>query len=123
MGRRILQVSIEFLVELLKAHDGAQRSYTVEHPLPDDVRVVEVLPYSTRMVIAELESAAWHGISTSPADLEQPQPTVHIEPRVQCVGCGKSFSVAEAQEHRERVIMLTPGVEVDPGCGGQRSET
>lgn len=65
MGTRTLKVSAALLVEFLKDHDARARTYTIESPLPDDTRVVEVeslanWPASADEFRLRLASDSWH---------------------------------------------------------------
>ena len=78
-GRRTLLVGLNVMIEFLKAHDGAARSYTVARPLPDDVQVVGINSRASDcMVGVVLESAAWEWDDDKPMD--PPEMTVHIAP-------------------------------------------
>lgn len=60
MGKRLLEVSPEFMVEMCKASDGRYRTRVVENPLPEDARLARVIGRtSARMVTLVVESEAW----------------------------------------------------------------
>lgn len=66
MGTRTLRVSADLLIEFLKDHDARARTYTVEGPLPDDTRIVEVesrdgWPATHETIRLRLASDAWQG--------------------------------------------------------------
>lgn len=71
MGRRIIDVDVGFLVDMMKVGDGLPRFNMVhENPLPDDARCVGIEwpeRYGSR-VIARLvvESDEWFGDSRDP---------------------------------------------------------
>jgi hypothetical protein len=71
MGRRLWEVTAQFLVEAVKQPLGLPRRFTVvQHALPDDARVVDIRWAGRHHLILELESATWTGIDRHPL----PQP-------------------------------------------------
>lgn len=70
MGKRVVLISLSLVIEFLKARGGVSRSFTIEHPLPDDARAVEgyVLP-------VVLESQQWAGDVLG--EVRSPEITVH----------------------------------------------
>ena len=63
MGKRLLQVSAEFVVEMCKASDERYRTRVVENPLPDDARLARVMgSASMRMVTLVIESETWPAV-------------------------------------------------------------
>lgn len=90
MGKRILQVSGEFMVEMCKASDGQFRHRVVENPLPEDARLARVMGgASARMVTLVIESDEWpvvkpYPLLTPPTIIfecvtEEPEPTPPVE--------------------------------------------
>ena len=77
MGKRLLAVDPQFLIETLKRGDGLRRSFTVEHPLPDDTRYVGYEWIRDEVISLVLESEEWMGDSRMP--IEPPQTTMHFD--------------------------------------------
>lgn len=82
MGRRLLRVSPEFLVEFLKQREDWPRAYTVFRALPDDARLVGISvarwhrePPEAAVISLWLESEAWQGTE---GELLDPCVTVHL---------------------------------------------
>lgn len=86
MGKRLLQVSGEFMVEMCKASDGQFRHRVVGNPLPEDARLARVMGGpSERMVTLVIESETWPVVKpyerlTPPTIIfecvtEEPEPT------------------------------------------------
>ena len=71
-------VSREVLVLFLAfvEREGEERTYTVKHALPDDVRCVDVIYKRGGLLALELESEAWEGQSEEPL-CPVPEVTVH----------------------------------------------
>ncbi len=77
MGKRLLRVSSDLLVEFLKEHDGLGRMYTVERGLPDDAHIVDEAPnFAWRSMDVVLESASWADDQVASA---MDPPVVHVE--------------------------------------------
>ena len=82
MGKRILEVAPEFLVDLCRAPGELVRSCTVDEALPEDARFVAAhVDEDAQRVLLILESAEWE---ETPANERlrrvRPRFTVHVEP-------------------------------------------
>lgn len=70
MGRRLLEVSGQVLVDMLKLDNGAVARFfrVADNPLPDDAKVVgyEILPHGGNTIFLVLESEGWWGDSRQP---------------------------------------------------------
>ena len=81
MGKRTIRVAEDFLVDLLKGPGERPRSFTIEHALPSDTRLVGMRPeVMSDQIVFVLESESWDG-----ADVTEllPIPVGRVEyPRV-----------------------------------------
>ena len=69
-------MSLDVVVELLKQREDWPRAYTVEGALPDDARLVEMLPFADLdgVLAVWLASDEWEG----EGELREPRVTVHL---------------------------------------------
>jgi len=75
MGRRVLPVTLEFVLDMVKRQPERPRYYTVERPLPDDARLVDVRVLDGQRVIdLVMESDAW----ADDGDPVLDQPIFHV---------------------------------------------
>lgn len=64
MGRRLLKITVELLVNIFKGFDDIPKYFkVVRDPIPKDVRIISVQnsPYYENIVEVELESEQWTG--------------------------------------------------------------
>jgi len=78
MGKRILHVSPEVLIEALKLHSSQQWRTTIANALPADARFVSaVWAGESRTIAIMVESETWQG----EADTPLPLPILQLEER------------------------------------------
>ncbi len=60
MGEKIMRVTPELLVDLLKAPGDTPRTWTIQGPLPEDARLVKVVvDWDGRYIGCILSSSEW----------------------------------------------------------------